>query len=123
VRALPFDPTTSVRKPAYTWRKISARRFYHQGIPTELALSGTETPRRLRAHTVSKPTSLRATTFSLTCPRLLDLIQCLQILLKPEGVVTIEVPHGRARNHERRSPRLPWRASGAPELFELALVA
>ena len=63
-----------------------------KGIPTEVAFFGTETAQRLRARGIEADL-IAANNVLAHVPRLLDFVQGLQILLKPEGVVTIEVPH------------------------------
>ena len=63
-----------------------------KGIPTEVAFFGTETAQRLRARGVEADL-IAGNNVLAHVPRLLDFVQGLQILLKPEGVVTIEVPH------------------------------
>ena len=63
-----------------------------KGIPTEVAFFGTETAGRLRARGVEADL-IAGNNVLAHVPRLLDFVQGLQILLKPEGVVTIEVPH------------------------------
>src|SRR4051794_30958573 len=63
-----------------------------KGIPTEVAFFGTETANRLRAPGVEADL-IAGNNVLAHVPRLLDFVQGLQILLKPEGVVTIEVPH------------------------------
>ena len=63
-----------------------------RGIPTEVAFFGTETAQRLRARGVAADL-IAGNNVLAHVPRLLDFVQGLQILLKPEGVVTIEVPH------------------------------
>jgi hypothetical protein len=63
-----------------------------KGIPTEVAFFGTETASRLRARGVEADL-IAGNNVLAHVPRLLDFVQGLQILLKPDGVVTIEVPH------------------------------
>jgi hypothetical protein len=63
-----------------------------KGIPTDVAFFGTETARRLRARGVEADL-IAGNNVLAHVPQLLDFVQGLQILLKPEGVVTIEVPH------------------------------
>jgi SAM-dependent methyltransferase len=63
-----------------------------KGIPTEVAFFGTETAQRLRARGVEADL-IAGNNVLAHVPRLLDFVQGLQMLLKPEGVVTIEVPH------------------------------
>ena len=63
-----------------------------KGIPTEVAFFGAETAQRLRARGVEADL-IAGNNVLAHVPRLLDFVQGLQILLKPDGVVTIEVPH------------------------------
>jgi 2-polyprenyl-3-methyl-5-hydroxy-6-metoxy-1,4-benzoquinol methylase len=63
-----------------------------KGIPTEVAFFGAETARRLRDRGVEADL-IAGNNVLAHVPRLRDFVQGLQILLKPEGVVTIEVPH------------------------------
>ena len=63
-----------------------------KGIPTEVAFFGTETARRLRARGIEADL-IAANNVLAHVPQLLDFVQGLQILLKRDGVVTIEVPH------------------------------
>jgi SAM-dependent methyltransferase len=63
-----------------------------KGIPTEVAFFGTETAQRLRARGVAADL-IAANNVLAHVPRLLDFAEGLQILLKPGGVITIEVPH------------------------------
>jgi 2-polyprenyl-3-methyl-5-hydroxy-6-metoxy-1,4-benzoquinol methylase len=63
-----------------------------KGIPTEVAFFGTATAQRLRARGVEADL-IAGNNVLAHVPRLLDFVEGLHILLKPDGVVTIEVPH------------------------------
>ena len=63
-----------------------------RGIPTEVAFFGTGTAERLRARGVQADL-IAANNVLAHVPGLLDFVEGLRILLKPGGVVTIEVPH------------------------------
>ena len=69
-----------------------ARAAIAKGIPTEVAFFGAATAERLRTRGVAADL-IAGNNVLAHVPRLLDFVQGLQILLKPEGMVTIEVPH------------------------------
>jgi hypothetical protein len=81
VPVLGVEPAANVAKTAVA-----------KGIPTEVAFFGTETAQRLRARGVQADL-IAANNVLAHVPRLLDFVQGLQMLLKDDGVITIEVPH------------------------------
>ena len=83
---------TACRSWASSRPPTSRKTAIAKGIPTEVAFFGTETAQRLRARGVEADL-IAGNNVLAHVPRLLDFVQGLQILLKPEGVVTIEVPH------------------------------
>ena len=69
-----------------------ARRPSPRGFPRRWPSSAPK-PRSGFAHAVIEADLIAGNNVLAHVPRLLDFVQGLQILLKPEGVVTIEVPH------------------------------
>ena len=63
-----------------------------KGVPTEVAFFGADTARALRARGVAADL-IAANNVLAHVPRLRDFAEGFRILLKPEGTVTIEVPH------------------------------
>jgi hypothetical protein len=63
-----------------------------KGVPTEVAFFGAETAARLRGRGIAADL-IAANNVLAHVPQLLDFARGLQILLKPDGVTTIEVPH------------------------------
>jgi 2-polyprenyl-3-methyl-5-hydroxy-6-metoxy-1,4-benzoquinol methylase len=63
-----------------------------RGIPTEVAFFGEATARRLRDRGIA-PDLMAANNVLAHVPNINDFVQGFAILLKPEGVVTVEFPH------------------------------
>ena len=69
-----------------------ARVAIEKGVPTEVAFFGADTARALRARGIAADL-ITANNVLAHVPRLRDFAEGFRILLKPEGTVTIEVPH------------------------------
>ncbi|WP_026326311.1 class I SAM-dependent methyltransferase [Paenibacillus ginsengihumi] len=69
-----------------------ARAAERKGIRTDVAFFGVQTARRLAAEGI-RPDLIVANNVLAHVPDLHDFVQGLKLLLKPDGVITIEVPH------------------------------
>ena len=69
-----------------------ARVAQDKGIPTRVAFFGADTARSLRAEGVQADLLLGNNVLAHV-PRLHDFVEGMKILLKPEGVITMEFPH------------------------------
>ena len=81
VGALGVEPASNIAKVAI-----------EKGIPTEIAFFGADTATRLRAGGFI-PDLIVANNVMAHVPDLHDFVRGLRILLAPDGVVTVEVPH------------------------------
>jgi SAM-dependent methyltransferase len=81
VRALGVEPAANVADVAIA-----------KGIPTEVAFFGAGTANRLKAAGVA-PDVIAANNVMAHVPDLNDFVRGFKILLKPDGVLTVEFPH------------------------------
>jgi SAM-dependent methyltransferase len=81
VRALGVEPAANVADVAIA-----------KGIPTEVAFFGARTADRLKAAGVA-PDVIAANNVMAHVPDLNDFVRGFKILLKPDGVLTVEFPH------------------------------
>src|SRR5271154_2915225 len=81
VRALGVEPAANVADVAIA-----------KGIPTEVAFFGAGTANRLKAAGVA-PDVIPANNVMAHVPDLNDFVRGFKILLKPDGVLTVEFPH------------------------------
>jgi len=81
MRVLGIEPAANVAQVAI-----------ERGIPTEIAFFGTETARRL-AHAGWSADLLAAKNVLAHVPDINDFVAGIRLMLKPEGVFTVEFPH------------------------------
>ena len=82
-----------VRCSASSRPPTSPRRAIAAGVPTEVAFFGARAALRASSHAGSPPTSSSRTTCSPTCPTSTTSSRGSPTVLKPDGVLTVEVPH------------------------------
>jgi 2-polyprenyl-3-methyl-5-hydroxy-6-metoxy-1,4-benzoquinol methylase len=81
IKVLGVDPAANVAAAAV-----------EKGIPTKVAFFGTATARRLREQDIA-PDLIVANNVLAHVPDINDFVRGLAILLKPQGILTVEFPH------------------------------